>query len=355
MYLDATRFAPSAGGTADFAVSAAVPGYMTPATAGAADGGTYYYRAESIDLAQWEIGIGTYAVSGATLARTTVLFSSSSNAKVNFSTAPQVAVVALAEGLREKLAAARTYYVNASTGNDNNSGLTSGTAFATIQKAFDTVANTLDLNGNNVTIQLAAGTYGAGGQVFAPWIGVGNVTLLGDATTPSNVVVPGITVGASPNTVVGSNGARLFVSGIRLTSGITATEGSLISINGPMEYAMTGNQITAQRFSTVYIFAGYTISSGGIAHYNATTNGAIISTSAITVTLTGSPVFTTGFGFAGRQSRVVIFATTFSGATGASSPRYSLKSGGLVDVNGQGTSYLPGTVAGTNDGTGIYV
>lgn len=44
----------------------------------------------------WEVGTGTYAASGATFARTTVLFSSAaSNAKVNFGSGAIVSAVAL--------------------------------------------------------------------------------------------------------------------------------------------------------------------------------------------------------------------------------------------------------------------
>lgn len=81
-------------------MSAAVTGYQTPASANAVDGAVYRYRAESTDLSQWEIGYGAYTVSSTTLARTTILFNSSGGASaINFSAAPQVAVVALAEDL----------------------------------------------------------------------------------------------------------------------------------------------------------------------------------------------------------------------------------------------------------------
>lgn len=92
-------FTPAAGGTADFVVSAAVQGYMTPALAGAPTG-VYKYRAESADLSQWEIGEGTYTSGTTTLTRTTVLYNnagtgtaagqSGAGTKINFAAAPNV-------------------------------------------------------------------------------------------------------------------------------------------------------------------------------------------------------------------------------------------------------------------------
>lgn len=99
--VDVCRFNPSAGGTTDWTFSTAVQGYQGPTAAGAQNGATYSYRAESADLSQWEIGQGAYNSSTGVIARTTVLFNSSgTTSKINFSATPQVALVALAEDLR---------------------------------------------------------------------------------------------------------------------------------------------------------------------------------------------------------------------------------------------------------------
>jgi hypothetical protein len=99
-FLDCCRFLPTAGGTTDWTYASAVGGYQSPAAAGAVNGATYRYRAESADLAQWEIGYGGYNSSTAVLSRSAVLFNSTgTTSKINFSTVPQVAIVALAEDL----------------------------------------------------------------------------------------------------------------------------------------------------------------------------------------------------------------------------------------------------------------
>jgi hypothetical protein len=99
-FLDVCRFNSTAGGTTDWTYSSAITGYQSPAAAGAVNGRLYKYRAESADLSQWEMGEGAYNTSTGVLARTTVLFNSlGTTAKVSFSTAPQVAIVALKEDL----------------------------------------------------------------------------------------------------------------------------------------------------------------------------------------------------------------------------------------------------------------
>lgn len=99
-YLDVCRFNPTAGGTTDWTYSSAVTGYQGLSAAGAVNGATYSYRAESADLSQWEVGTGVYNSGTGVLTRAAVLFNSSgTTSKINFTAAPQVAIVALAEDL----------------------------------------------------------------------------------------------------------------------------------------------------------------------------------------------------------------------------------------------------------------
>ncbi|MGO4714766.1 hypothetical protein [Bradyrhizobium sp. 2TAF24] len=111
-FIDAVGFNPTAGGTGSFVVSAALTGYQTPAAGGAVNGAVYAYRAQSLDLTQWEIGFGTYASGTTTLARTTITANSAgTTAAINFSTAPNVYCTALSADLIN-LASTGSGYVN---------------------------------------------------------------------------------------------------------------------------------------------------------------------------------------------------------------------------------------------------
>ena len=106
-FLDVCRFTPTAGGTTDWTYSFAVTGYQGPASANAVNSRVYKFRAESADLSQWELAEGTYNSSTGVFARSTVLYNSAGTGtlqggagiKINFSTVPQIAVVALKEDL----------------------------------------------------------------------------------------------------------------------------------------------------------------------------------------------------------------------------------------------------------------
>lgn len=90
-------------------------------------------------------------------------------------------------GARTRLTASTIYYVS-TTGSDSNDGLTPATAWATLQHAVDFVANTVDLGGFNLTVQLLTGTYSGAIQNGVP-DGSGYLIVQGDTVTVSNTVV----------------------------------------------------------------------------------------------------------------------------------------------------------------------
>lgn len=98
-FVDGCVFTAVSGGTIDFTVDAAVPGYMTPNEAEAINGTIYRYRAQSDDLSEWEIGYGEYNTSGAIITRAVILKSSNFDEVVNFTVPPKVHFTVLAQDI----------------------------------------------------------------------------------------------------------------------------------------------------------------------------------------------------------------------------------------------------------------
>ncbi|SEM31229.1 hypothetical protein SAMN05443254_101726 [Bradyrhizobium sp. OK095] len=108
-FLNNCRFIPTAGGTTDWIYASTVGGCQSPALAGAVDGRKYKFLAIGSDLIQWEIAEGTYTAASGTFARTIVLYNSSGSGaasgqsgvgtKINFTVAPNVAIVGVKEDL----------------------------------------------------------------------------------------------------------------------------------------------------------------------------------------------------------------------------------------------------------------
>lgn len=71
-------------GTGTFSLAGATTGFQS-FSAGVGDGNSTYYTITLEASNQWEVGIGTYTLSGSTLSRDTVLSSSNSGSLVNFS------------------------------------------------------------------------------------------------------------------------------------------------------------------------------------------------------------------------------------------------------------------------------
>lgn len=83
-----------------------------------------------------------------------------------------------------------TYYVNVATGNDGNDGLTSGTAFKTIQAAINKLPQIIN---HTVTINLAAGAYPENVSVSG-FVGKGTLTIKGDSAVSTSYSCLSVTV-----------------------------------------------------------------------------------------------------------------------------------------------------------------
>lgn len=254
---------------------------------------------------------------------------------------------------REMLTAARTYYV-ATTGNNANDGLSAGSPFLTIQKALDVVFGTLDLGGFDVTIQLADGTYWAGFSESSPQVGAGLITINGNSTTPANVIISA--TNASACSVQG--GAQVKIQNLELritTSGRCISSsggGSVIFIGVGIRFGTcAGFHIVAEYGGLVRVDANYSIVGAALSHWVISSSASLSCTSK-TITITGTPAFSTAFLVMEALGTAQIFWNTFSGtATGV---RYIISYNAYAHTNGAGATYLPGSSAGYTSNGGLY-
>lgn len=259
-------------------------------------------------------------------------------------------------GPRDVLQANRTYYVR-TDGSDSNTGLanTSGGAFLTIQKAINVALGTLDLGGYNVTIQVGSGTYTGAISFASAQVGAGQIKIAGDTTTPSNVHIN--VTGAAAISVDGA-GCRLFVEGVKLTatSGIAqlyAKNGGFIRTTGKNEFGAcnAGHRMCADLNSVIEAIAPEVISGTAAgAHYLAGTGGAIFCQSA-TWTASGTAA-QAAFANAGVCGAIYGFANSASGTFAGA--RYSATLNGVIQTNGGGANYFPGSSAGSTATGGQY-
>jgi len=253
---------------------------------------------------------------------------------------------------REMLTADRTYYVR-TDGNDNNDGLanTSGGAKLTIQAAINAVAS-LDLSIYNVTIQVGNGTYTAGATVSGPWVGSGTVTLRGDPTTPSNVLIS-----TSGHCVRSTNSASIEVAGIKFASsgaaGVFADAAGFVKIAGKCDFGACGHSHVWATTNGRIAFGTSVpvLVSGAAPRHIFSDAGGVITGYLQAYTISGTPNFSAAWCTV-TNGTVVMDTMTISGS--ATGKRYEATLNGTVLTYGGGANYFPGNAAGTTATGGQY-
>jgi hypothetical protein len=252
---------------------------------------------------------------------------------------------------RELLTADRTYYVR-TDGNDSNTGLAdnAGGAFLTVQKAVD-VACALDMMIYNVTIQLGAGTY-TSSVLMKPFLGSGRIRILGNTSTPSNVVI------STTSHCFATTGAFMGIyqlDGMKLVS--SAGNGIQVAHSGAnVKYsAIEFGACSIHAFcswGTLVATGSYSITGGAFNHIGCFNNGNV-ETTGITITLTGTPAFTGAYCRARAGGVAAVHSSTYTGA--ATGSRYDVSGNAVINVNGAGTNFLPGNAGGTTATGGQYI
>lgn len=260
--------------------------------------------------------------------------------------------------IREPLAADRTYYVR-TDGSDSNNGLTNDAAgaFLTIQKAVDTVADQVDIRGFDVTIQVADGAYNAPVNLL-PYVGrtanARGVLLRGNPSTPSSV-----TIDLSAGACIGIFAAQPWL-----------VDGFSLSTTGSGTYCVTANtahvslqtmefraaslaHVRAVSKGSISLLSSYSVSGGAQSHLFSGQVSTVFVAAGITVTLSGTPSFSTAFAEATSAANINTGgALTFSGS--CTGKRYSSSLNAVIGTNGGGPNVFPGTVAGTTATGGQY-
>jgi hypothetical protein len=264
-------------------------------------------------------------------------------------------VFARASQVQPVLTAAQTYYIS-TAGSDSNNGLASGTAFRTHAKAIAVISK-FNLNGFNVTVNVANGTYNETATLL-PSGGSGQITFL--AATAGSVILSSTTGSA----LICANACRGYIfSGYQYTSsGFVAglDPGAGAFVNGSSSLTLTnstfntcqGASICVRNSSAVTLTGSLAFSGSSIS--NALADGSMISL------LTGCSIVTPVAGVAltittplsgtyfleviGSSSAALIIASTTGGGnfTGA---RALVSLNGTINTNGGGASYYPGTSA----------
>ena len=255
-------------------------------------------------------------------------------------------------GVRETLTANRTYYVNASTGSDSNDGLSSGNAFATLQKAADVIWGTLDLYGFDVTVDIANGTYTSNLALSGRLTGKGTVTFSGDTTTPSNVLIS-----TSGHCIDAGEAAEVTVEGVKFTSsanGAIFCESAIVHVREVDFGTVDDRHMDARRGGTIFCDTNYSITGGGKNHFYAVEMGMIVA-GGRTVTITGTLNFSNAFTFGQNLSYLRCNAMTFSGdAASTTGTEYLIQKISACNIGGATVSgYFPGDSAGSTSDGGI--
>lgn len=257
---------------------------------------------------------------------------------------------------RQRLANNLTLYVNGSTGDNTNDGLTTGTAFATTQRAWDVVFTNYDLNGFQVSVSIADFAYTSGVTANGRLVGSKTPNSMRFFSASGNAAA--CTFTAANNTFNASDGSEYSIQDIKISStganGINVSGfGRIDIISGVIFGACSSSHIAVQSLGRVNVNGDYTISGNAVSHYNEATNGVITVTppSATVITVSGTPAFTQ-FALVQMGAQLLFSNTTFSGS--ATGQRYLATLGGVINTNGGGANFLPGNSAGSVTPGGQY-
>lgn len=256
--------------------------------------------------------------------------------------------------------APRTYFVNASTGSDSNNGLSSGTAFLTIQKAINTM-NSYNTNGFNVTINVANGTYPP--FVCPPINGSGSCAIVGNIVTPSSVLIH-----ATAGEAVAVTGYNYFLQGMKFQAD---TDGAVPHIGAGVRcdygvvflrdcefgtcssYHMLIGGLCAVDGTSSGVSGAFLNFTGNAGIHSMVANGGQITLNTPVLNYTGTLTWGAGTGataWAGNNGKIL--GSSSSVVTGSvTGVKFTATANGVINTNGSaGTNFAGSGAGGTSFG-----
>lgn len=251
-------------------------------------------------------------------------------------------------------------YVNGSTGNDSNNGLTTGTAFATIQKAVSKVQS-LNLNGFTATINVADGSYA--GPVALGTLTGGTATIVGNPGAPQNCSV----VSAAGSGFILSAG-RWNINGFRINAqsasgtdpgaGVySGASGANASVQNLYFVGCAGGHLYASNGGGITIVGRVSFAGNAPASLLASVGGTITLNPAAGPILAVPAAYTVSTAFSAANDLGSIWghwSSIDAGGQTVTGQKYVAANNGVIDTLGSGINYYPGNTAGTTLNGGIY-
>jgi hypothetical protein len=261
-----------------------------------------------------------------------------------------------------------TFFVDNALGSNSFDG-TSATVVAgtnhgpwgTIQFGVNTLSG-FSFGGQTVTLQLGTtGTYAGPVNIGVP-LG-GTLVIQGNPSNQSSYTISGNPSSSGATGLVGINGGSVQLSGLTLANAGSAGSANAIVAGANLEVdhitfagsAADGNHLVASSSSLIIINSGCIWALGGISGIFCLDGGVV--NQFANATTSGTPAFSQAFCVAENCG---IFSFGGSGGftftnTGATGPRFLASANGVINTNGSGVNYFPGSTAGTETNGGQYL
>jgi cytoskeletal protein CcmA (bactofilin family) len=263
---DRVRETTTTTGTGTITLGGAVANFET-FTANLSDGDTTYYAIVDATNSDFEVGLGTFASSGTTLARTTVIASSNSNSAVDLSSGSKDVFITLpaskmvfqdASGnvsIGSGSLTATNFIIGSANINENDlesiDDVTAGTISASKAAVVDTNKDITGFRNITLTGELDAGSLDVSGDADI------DGTLEADAITVNgtalNTVIAGVTVTDATNSahvLVTDNESTNEENPITFVENATTSTGNVgLEMDGDLTYNPSTGRLTATQLS----------------------------------------------------------------------------------------------------------